>query len=162
MFFARTYLATSGGDTRALRPSPMPGDTGWAMSQENVELVKSVAGAWNRGAYSAALESVSPEIKVESHVGGDIDGTYEGITGLQKWLARFWGSFVDFRTEVEDWIAAGDEVVFSAHHFGRGKGSGVVVEMHNWQVCTVRDGKIVRYRLFRTKREALEAAGLSE
>jgi hypothetical protein len=31
----------------------------------------------------------------------------------------------------------------------------------NWQVVTVRDGKIVRYRVFRAKPEALEAAGLS-
>ncbi|HEX6586058.1 MAG TPA: nuclear transport factor 2 family protein [Solirubrobacterales bacterium] len=132
------------------------------MSEENVEVVKSVVEAWNRGDYSAALEPVAPEIKVESNLGGDIDGTYEGIAGLQKWLAGFWGSFVDFHTEIEDCISQGDEVVFSAHHYGRGKGSGVGVEMHNWQVCTVRDGKIVRYRLFRTKPEALEAAGLRE
>jgi|SRR5215211_3991965 len=132
------------------------------MSQENVELVRRASDAWNRGDYAAALESVAPEIEVEDNLGGDLDGTYEGIAGLQKYLASFWGSFVDFHTEIEDCIAEGDEVVFSAHHYGRGKGSGVRVEMQNWHVCTVRDGKIVRYRFFRTKPEALEAAGLRE
>jgi hypothetical protein len=34
--------------------------------------------------------------------------------------------------------------------------------MRNWHVVTVRGGKFVRYRLFRTKAEALEAAGLRE
>jgi ketosteroid isomerase-like protein len=55
-----------------------------------------------------------------------------------------------------------DEVVFAAHHYGRGKASGVEVEMRNWQVCTVRDGKVVRYRVFPTRQEALEAVGLEE
>ena len=32
----------------------------------------------------------------------------------------------------------------------------------NWHVVTVRDGKVVRYRILQTKPEALEAAGLSE
>jgi ketosteroid isomerase-like protein len=77
-------------------------------------------------------------------------------------LARFWGSFVDFRTEIEECIPVEDEVVFAAHHYGRGKASGVEVEMRNWHVWTVRDCKVVRYRFFPTKREALEAAGLRE
>jgi ketosteroid isomerase-like protein len=132
------------------------------MSRENVELLQSFVEAWNRGDYAAALELVAPEIEVESNLGGDFDGTYEGIAGAQKWLAGFWGSFVDSHAEIEDYIARGDEVVMSIHLYGRGKGSGVRVEMHIWPVCTVREGKIMRYRLFRTKPDALEAAGLSE
>ena len=57
------------------------------MSEERVELVQSILEAWNGGDYAAALEHVAPEIKTESHLGGDIDGTYEGIVGLQRYLA---------------------------------------------------------------------------
>ena len=127
-----------------------------------MEVVSSILDAWNRRDYSAALEPVAAEIRVESALGGGLDGTYEGIPGLQKWLARFWGSFVDFRTEIEECFPVEDEVVFEAHHYGRGKASGIEVEMRNWQVCTVRDGKVVRYRVFPTKPEALEAVGLRE
>jgi ketosteroid isomerase-like protein len=132
------------------------------MSEENVELVQSVMEAWNRGDYAAALEHVALEIKTESHLGGDIDGTYEGIAGLQKYLAGFWNSFTDFHAEIDECIAEGTEVAFLAHLYGRGRDSGVEVEMRNWHVVTVRGGKFVRYRLFRTKAEALEAAGLRE
>jgi ketosteroid isomerase-like protein len=132
------------------------------MSEENVELVQSVLEAWNRGDYPAALEHVAPGIEVESNMGDDLDGTYEGIASFQKYLAGFWSSFADFHTEIDECIAASTEVAFLAHHYGRGRGSGVEVEMQNWHVVTVRDGKIVRYRLFRTKPEALEAAGLRE
>ena len=127
-----------------------------------MEVVSSILDAWNRRDYSAALEPVAAEIRVESALGGGLDGTYEGIPGLQKWLARFWGSFVDFRTEIEECFPVEDEVVFEAHHYGRGKASGIEVEMRNWQVCTVRDGKVVRYRVFPAKAEALEAAGLRD
>jgi ketosteroid isomerase-like protein len=34
--------------------------------------------------------------------------------------------------------------------------------MRNWHVYTVRNGKIVRFRQFRTEARALEAAGLRE
>jgi len=48
--------------------------------------------------------------------------------------------------------------VVDVHHYGRGSTSGVEVEMRNWQVITVRDGKVVRYRVFTTRQEALDAA----
>jgi ketosteroid isomerase-like protein len=133
------------------------------MSQENVEVVRSMFDAWNRRDYAAALRLVAPEIRVESALGhGDLDGTYDGIPAVQRWLARFWGSFIEFRTEIEECIPVEDEVVVAAHHHGRGKASGVEVEMRNWHVCTVRDGKVVRLRFVPTRPEALEAAGLRE
>ena len=92
----------------------------------------------------------------------DIDGTYEGIAGLTRYLAGFWNSFTDFHAEIDECIAGGTEVAFLAHLYGRGRDSGVEVEMRNWQVATVRGGMFVRYRLFRTKTEALEAARLRE
>jgi hypothetical protein len=44
---------------------------------------------------------------------------------------------------------------------GRGKSSGIEVAMSMWQVWTVRSGKIVLWRTFATRLEALEAAGLA-
>ena len=132
------------------------------MSQENVEVVRTMMDAWNRGDYAAAIESFAPDVRTECVLGGDFDGTFEGIDGMQRWLARFWASFADFHTEADECIDAGDHVVIAAHHHGRGKTSGIEVEMLNWQVFTFRDGKVIRYRLFRAKPEALEAAGLSE
>jgi ketosteroid isomerase-like protein len=44
---------------------------------------------------------------------------------------------------------------------GRGKGSGVVVEMPPcWQVYRLRDGRAVRIEVYGDRDEALEAAGL--
>jgi ketosteroid isomerase-like protein len=132
------------------------------VSQENVEVVRSIMEAWNRGDYSAAIERVAPEIRAECALGGDFDGTFEGIARVQEWLARFWGAFQDFHSDVDEYIPAGDDVVISVHHYGRGKTSGAEVEMRNWQVVTVREGKAMLYRVFRTREEAFEAVGRRE
>jgi hypothetical protein len=45
---------------------------------------------------------------------------------------------------------------------GHGRSSGAPVELHFGQTWTVKNGKLVRLRSFRSFDEALEAAGLSE
>jgi uncharacterized protein len=131
------------------------------MSQENVELVQQMVNAWNRGDYDAARDFFDPDVEVEAALGADIDGTYFGHAGLAT-LMRFWGAFGSFRSDIEKCIPAGDAVVTLLHHHATGKRSGIDVEMRNWHVYTVRNGKIVRFRQFRTEARALEAAGLSD
>ncbi len=116
------------------------------MSQENVEIVQQMFDAWNRGDYDAAREFCDPDVEVESALGADFDGTYRGHDGLAK-LLRFWGAFGSFRSEIEKRISAGDAVVALLHHHATGKRSGLDVDMRNWQVFTIRDGKVVRYGL---------------
>jgi len=53
-------------------------------------------------------------------------------------------------------------VVVEVHERGEGKGSGVPFEQTHTQVWTLRDGKLVRWRLFTDRAEALEAVGLRE
>ena len=131
------------------------------MSQENVELVQQMVNAWNRGDYDAARDFFDPDVEVEVALGADIDGTYFGHAGLAR-LMRFWGAFGSFRSDIEKCIPAGDAVVTLLHHYGIGKRSGIDVDMRNWHVFTIRNGKIVRPGHFSTEAQALEAAGLPE
>jgi ketosteroid isomerase-like protein len=131
------------------------------MSQDNVEVVRELFDAWNRRDYAATQEAVNPEIEIEVALGMDLDGTYRGLDGLRE-VMRFWGAFGEFHSDMEECISAGHNVVVAAHHYGRGRASGAEVEMRNWQVFTLRRGKLVRYGLFRSRDEALEAAGLRE
>lgn len=132
------------------------------MSEENVELVRGMWDAWNRGDYEAALAAFAPDVEVEMRLGTDLDGTYRGHDEFAKMIRSFWGTFGEFRSEPADVATSRDEVVATVHHRGRGRTSGVEVEMTNWQVFTVRDGRIVRYRMYATQDEALAAAGLQK
>jgi ketosteroid isomerase-like protein len=131
------------------------------MPPDNVQVVRELYDAWNRRDYAAAQAAFDPEIEVEMSTESVLDGTYRGYSGLTE-LMRFWGAFADFRSDIQEVLAAGDDVFITVRHYGRGKSSGVEVQMENWQVFTVRDGRIVRYRIYGTRRHALEAAGLSE
>ena len=57
---------------------------------------------------------------------------------------------------------AGDRVVVTARHRGRGRESGVSVDARFYEIYSLRDGKIVRVDEFAERIEALEAAGLRE
>ena len=62
----------------------------------------------------------------------------------------------------EEFIDAGDKVVVRSLHKSRGAESGIPVETDIWYVWTAHAGKAVRVDIFNDRREALEAAGLSE
>jgi ketosteroid isomerase-like protein len=63
----------------------------------------------------------------------------------------------------EKYIDAGpEEVVVFHHEVAKGRRSGVVVETDSATIQTVRNGKVIRVRSYMDRRQALEAAGLSE
>jgi ketosteroid isomerase-like protein len=130
------------------------------MSRENVEIVQRLIEAWGRGDYATALASIDPEIEAVAAYGADFDGTYRGHAGLAEVLRGFWGQFEGRRIEIEEAIPASSDVLLGVRFYGRGKRSGVEIEMPAWHVWSLREGKAVRWQVLRTKREALEAVGL--
>ena len=131
------------------------------MSEENVRLVAQLFEAWNRRDMTVQ-DLFAPDIELEIAHGVDVDGTYRGQEDAFRAVMRFWGAFVDYRAEIEEELTAGDHVFITAHHYARGRRSGVDVDMTNWQVFTVREGRVVRYGIYNARQQALEAAGLSE
>jgi ketosteroid isomerase-like protein len=119
---------------------------------------------FNRGRLDAALDSyVDPEVEVEYHgIRLDAHATYHGHAGVRAVVAEFQESFPDYRAEVEEFIDAGEDVVVAVHYSGHGKISGIEADLRVGQVWTVRDSKLVRWRIYRSKAEALEAVGLRE
>ena len=103
------------------------------MAQENVEVVQAMIDAWNRRDDAAAQETFDPEVEVEMSLGSVLDGVYRGYDGLAEAM-KFWGAFAEFRSDPIEVVPAGDEVFAAMHHSGRGKASGVAVEMETWQV----------------------------
>jgi ketosteroid isomerase-like protein len=77
-------------------------------------------------------------------------------------MTEFWSELSSYKSEPTECIPAGDHVVMAVTQRGTGSASGVEVEVSHWQVATVRDGKLIRWRNFTTREQAFEAAGLSE
>lgn len=134
------------------------------MSQQNVEIIREFTEAFNRADYAACLDAIDPD--VEWHPPPDIPNaavaTDRGalIANFQDWL----GAWDDYRS-VPDEILEGTEetVLVFAQESGRGKDSGIEVRSRRITgVYELRDGKIVRFKAYLDRDEALQAAGLRE
>ena len=133
------------------------------MSQENVEVVRSVYTAWNRGDRETALGFAHPEIVIDASRRAFNPTTYVGKEGARRLFADMDEVWEQFHTELDELIDATDRVVVIGRLIGKGRASGVEVEQPIAGVCTVRDGRIVRVELnYTDRRKALKAAGLSE
>jgi len=132
------------------------------MSQENVDTVRR---AYER--VTADLETprelLHPEYEVDARDVSPEGAWPRGYDASEEVLREYWGTFEDFRVEIEEVIHADDEqVVDVARDGGRVKGSDAEVWNRFFHVWTFRDGKIVRLSIHTDRNRALKAAGLSE
>jgi ketosteroid isomerase-like protein len=148
---------------------PIPRDTARAMSEENVEIVRQII-ATNRAEYrndeariEAFLALWDPNCEYTSVVAAVEPRTYRGHDGLRRYPADMADSWADWRSEVEEIIDAGLDTVFATIHTRiTGKQSGVALDARLAMVFVFSAGKVLRARTYLDRREALEAAGLSE
>jgi ketosteroid isomerase-like protein len=134
------------------------------MSTENVELVRRVLEE-SRSDPTALWEILDDEVVWE--VGTleipDISATnWRGPAGVREFFRRWVEPFAEWDYEVGELLDAGDSVIAHIHQWGRGRGSGVMVESRFWQVWTLREGRIVRATHHGERAGALAAAGRRE
>jgi ketosteroid isomerase-like protein len=133
------------------------------MSQENVEIVRRLTDAFNRGDRDAALVGYAPE--VEWHTTGRFvdEGVYRGLADIEQLLGELERDMNELRLRISEIRAAGEDKVFVATTFaGRGKRSKARVEQQLWFVNPFSAGLIVRVDNYPDRARALEAAGLTE
>jgi ketosteroid isomerase-like protein len=131
------------------------------MSQHNVDLVRQ---GYEHFARTGELDVSVYAPEVEWHSAADDPGleVFRGVDGVKELIAEVQEQLEDFRTEPFEFLDAGDRVVAGLVHRGRGRGSSAEVEMREWNVFLIREGKIVSVHEYRDREEALEAAGFAE
>jgi ketosteroid isomerase-like protein len=132
------------------------------MSQENVEIVRRGYDALNHGDIEGMIKTADPQVRWDVSQRVFNPAVYEGHDGIRRFVEEIDEVWEDFRLEPLEFIDAGDKVVVSHLVRGRGKGSGVEVELPSTNVYSLRNGKVIETRMYREHGEALEAAGLSE
>jgi ketosteroid isomerase-like protein len=133
------------------------------MSQENVEIVRSGFDAFARGDTEGVLRLCDENIVVTQppELPG-VSPQQRGHSGVLEAFEIWPEQWDDYRIEILRMAEHGHHVVVRGRTSGRGKQSGVDVEMDFSFVFTVRDEKIVALGIFMREDQALEAAGLSE
>jgi ketosteroid isomerase-like protein len=133
------------------------------MSRENVEVVKRLYDAFNRDDFDAGLALCDSEVVIDrsNSIGPDAQ-IYRGHPGLEEFWSQWKRAWAETRWEIDECIDNGDNVVVLGRLHARGAASGVTVEANVSQVVVVRGGKVLSSKLFQSRSDALEAAGLSE
>jgi ketosteroid isomerase-like protein len=132
------------------------------MSQENVERYRRGIDAFNRRDIEAFMASYDPEVVAVSRILAVEGGTYRGHDGIRRWWKDLLDVFPDFTIEIISVRDAGNSLVAGLRNRAHGEGSDAPFEETMWQVVEVRDGTVVRWQMYGSEEEALEAAGLSE
>ena len=135
------------------------------MSQENVDLVRSIYEPWERGDFSSA-EWAHPEIEFVIADFGPLVGSTKGLVGMAETWRTFLGAWAEYRCEVDEYRELDDErVLVLLHIIGRGKSSGVQLGQVRTKAANlfhVRGGKVTRLVIWADQEGGLAELGLSE
>jgi ketosteroid isomerase-like protein len=130
--------------------------------EEDLRTLRGVYDDWARGQFWE-VSAYDPEIEFVLGPSLPEPGTYHGHAGMEKGFRGWLDSWRALRFEAEEFIDAGEgRIVVLYRQTGIGRTSGAEAELHGGHVWTMRDGKAVRLEVHAHRREAIEAAGLTE
>jgi ketosteroid isomerase-like protein len=143
------------------------------MSEQNVAILRrnleaaAVEGMRVDGLDDQAVDRVvqvfDPAVEFREDPKFPEGSVYHGRDALRAYFKRFSSEFEPFWWEAEEVLDAGDDrVLLLVRVRGRGKASGAEFDTRGGWLFTVRGGMAVRVDAYLDRREALEAAGLSE
>ena len=133
------------------------------MSQENVEIVRAMIDASNRGDWDACIKDAAPGFVWDNSraIGTDNRVILRSAPQARDFFRELNEIWESFRVEIDETIPIGDHVVVPHTTHIRGR-DGIEAQARTTWLFTIRNGKIERVCLYQGKDEALEAAGLRE
>jgi ketosteroid isomerase-like protein len=134
------------------------------MASANLELVRSIYAAWERGDWSSA-EWAHPEIEFVRADGPD-RGESRGLAGMAEYWRDFLSAWEEWRVEVDEYRELDDErVLVLLKNSGRGKSSGLELGQMGTKAANlfhIRGDKVTRLVVYWEDRErALTDLGLA-
>jgi ketosteroid isomerase-like protein len=125
--------------------------------QDKIEIVERFFEARSRGDLSY-LKYIDPDAEFDL---SESRSTYSGIYRGHEQIREQWEALQEAWAETvlrpEEPVVVGDRVVVTVRISARGRSSGVKLEGQGSNVFTFKEGKIVHFKLFQTKAEALAA-----
>jgi ketosteroid isomerase-like protein len=113
---------------------------------ENLELVRSILAAWERGDLTPAQwsEWAHPEVEIVV-IGGPEPSSHVGSSDAEPHIEAFLNLWEDYRVEAEDYLELDDErVLVLTRQTGRGKRSRVEITQRRATLFHIQGGKVIR------------------
>jgi ketosteroid isomerase-like protein len=127
----------------------------------NLDLVRSIYAAWERGDFSSA-DWADPQIEF-AFVGGPEPGSWTGLAGMAKGYGEWLRAWEDFRATPEEYrVLDGERVLVLVRNSGRGKTSGLELEEQSVaNLFHLRHGRVTRVVVYLDREQAYADLGLS-
>jgi ketosteroid isomerase-like protein len=129
----------------------------------NLDLVRSISAAWERGDFSSVewahpgIEFVRPD--------GPAPGHWTGLSGMTEGFRELLSAWEDIRAEAEEYRELDDErVLVLVRLHGRGKASGLELgrlRSERANLFHVRGGKVTRLTVYSNRERALADLGVA-
>jgi ketosteroid isomerase-like protein len=133
------------------------------MASENLDLVRSIHAAWERGDFSS-VEWAHPEIEFVI-ADGPSPGSWKGVVSMRDAWRDWLSAWDEFRAETDALRVLDSERVLVLHRWGgRGKASGLEVEQMlalGANVFHVSGGKVTKFVAYLDRKRALADLGLA-
>jgi ketosteroid isomerase-like protein len=130
------------------------------MASANLNLVRSIAAAWERGCYDS-VEWADPDIEFVI-VDGPEPGSLTGRTRLATKLLEFQDAWQEYHSEVVNYRELdGERVLVLTFASGRAKASGLQIGQTRANLFHVRGGKVKRLVAYWDRERALADLGLA-
>ncbi len=134
------------------------------MSQENVDVIRRVNALFNAGDLDGALELYHSDVELRDFQHApDAPEVGRGRATARMLMAQWLEAFDELEAEVYEYVDADPWVICDVHWRGRGKGSGVPIDVRRAEAHEVKDGVIVRtFMGYADVAAAREGVGLAE
>jgi ketosteroid isomerase-like protein len=128
-------------------------------ARSDLNIVRSIASAWERGDYSS-VEWAHSDIQFVIADGPEA-GRRMGRGGLAPSLQEFGNAWDEYRSRVEEYREVDDGVLVLTYATGRGKASGVEIGEARANLFQLRGGKVTSLVVYWDRARALADAGLA-
>ena len=129
------------------------------MSEENVKIYRRAIEAFNEDGVEGAMRYFHPDAEVYDP-DAPADRDYRGREAVASFLGQLVEGTGQMRVRDFDLIPAGDRVVGLIHAEWQSERGETELELRDAHTLTFRDGKIVYWRAYLDRAEALADAGL--
>jgi ketosteroid isomerase-like protein len=136
------------------------GDTGRAMSRENVEVVRQAHEAFSREGWDGLFRFFDPKVEFREPPEQPGSAVFKGWSVALEGVKQGWAAtWVEHTSVPERWVDVGDRVLLLTieHLLGR---DGIRVTQPAGLIFTVREGKVVLFESYWGHAQALEAVNV--
>lgn len=133
------------------------------MPESKLDLVCRLIAGFNARDLDALIELCDPEVELDTTgAAGVSGGVYRQHDGIRAWHHDVDEAWAEVEIEPQEYCDLGEDMLVCYRLRGRGRQSGIEVEMQPSALVVVRDALVVRLKTYTDRELGLGAARVTE